>query len=147
MNRFIIVDGLPFLYANGKAYAVRWDDKGFTVGAEVEIASVPTNTFSELSIKAKCAGHLDSIQGKEPVQENPSNETQENQDTEPEQVEADNQETPEEQDAEPEQDETSINLEDLKLDELKEYAANNGISLNGARTKATIIEAIRSAKG
>ena len=127
MNRFIIVDGLPFLYANGKAYAVRWDDKGFTVGAEVEIASVPTITYSELSIKAKCKGHLDSIQDKEPEQEETSNETQ---------------------DKEPEQEETvSVNLEDLKLEELKEYAANNGISLNGARTKATIIEAIRNAKG
>ena len=61
MNRFIIVDGLPYLYANGKAYAVRWDEKGFTVGAEVEMASVPSVTYPELSIKAKCAGHLDSI--------------------------------------------------------------------------------------
>lgn len=60
MNRFIIVNGLPFLYANGKAYKVRWDDKGFTVGAEVELASVPTVTYSELSIKAKCS-NLDSI--------------------------------------------------------------------------------------
>lgn len=60
MNRFIIVDGLPYLYANGKAYAVRWDEKGFTVGAEVKV-SVPTVTYSETSIKAKCAGCLDSI--------------------------------------------------------------------------------------
>ena len=60
MNRFIIVNGLPFLYANGKAYKVRWDDKGFTVGAEVKLVSVPTVTYSELSIKAKCR-NLDSI--------------------------------------------------------------------------------------
>lgn len=61
MNRFIIVDGLPYLYADGKAYAVRWDDKGFTVGAEVKLASAPTVTYSEVSIKAKCAANLDSI--------------------------------------------------------------------------------------
>lgn len=61
MNRFIIVDGQPYLYADGKAYAVRWDEKGFTVGAEVKMASVPSVTYSELSIKAKCAGSLDSI--------------------------------------------------------------------------------------
>ena len=61
MNRFIIIDGLPYLYAKERAYSVRWDDKGFTVGAEVELASVPTVTYSELSILAQCAGHLDSI--------------------------------------------------------------------------------------
>ncbi|MBO7252709.1 MAG: hypothetical protein J6V25_08790 [Oscillospiraceae bacterium] len=61
MNRFVIVDGLPFLLAGGKTYAVRWDEKGFTVGAEVKLASVPTVTFSEISILAKCAGKLDSI--------------------------------------------------------------------------------------
>lgn len=61
MNRFIIVDGLPYLYADGKAYSVRWNDDGFTVGAEVNLASVPDVTYSELSIKAKCAGMLDSI--------------------------------------------------------------------------------------
>lgn len=61
MNRYIIVDGLPYLYANGKAYAVRWNEDGFTVGAEVKMASVPDVTYSELSIRAKCAGNLDSI--------------------------------------------------------------------------------------
>lgn len=60
MNRFVIVNELPYLFANGKTYAVRWDDNGFTVGAEVKLASVPGVTFSELSIKAKCSC-LDSI--------------------------------------------------------------------------------------
>lgn len=61
-NRFIIVDGLPYLLAkDGKIYAVRWDDNGFTVGTEVNIASVPDETYSELSVKAKCAACLDSI--------------------------------------------------------------------------------------
>ena len=66
MNRFVIVDGLPYLYAGGKTYAVRWDENGFTVGAEVKLASVPAVTYSELSVKGKCAGHLDSI-GAEPT--------------------------------------------------------------------------------
>lgn len=66
MNKFIIVDSLPYLLANGKVYSVRWDESGFTVGAEVEMASVPNRTYSELSIKAKCTANLDSIGGKEP---------------------------------------------------------------------------------
>lgn len=61
MNDFIIVEGLPYLYANGRAYSIRWDKAGFTVGAEVKLASAPTVTYSELSVTAKCAGHLDSI--------------------------------------------------------------------------------------
>lgn len=61
MNRFIIVDGLPYLYVKGKANSVRWDEKGFTVGAEVELTSAPSVTYPEVSIMAKCAGNLDSI--------------------------------------------------------------------------------------
>lgn len=64
MNRFIIVDGLPYLYADGKAYVVRWDSAGFTVGGEFKLKSPPSLTYNELSIKAKCA-NLDSI-GAEP---------------------------------------------------------------------------------
>ena len=60
MNRFIIANGLPYLFANGKIYAVRWDDEGFTVGAEVKLASVPSVTHGELAVKAKCQ-ILDSI--------------------------------------------------------------------------------------
>lgn len=66
MNRFVIVDGLPYLYADGKTYSCRFDDSGFTLGTEVKMASVPKTTFTELSIMAQCAGHLDSI-----VAENP----------------------------------------------------------------------------
>lgn len=61
MNRFIIVDGYPYLVADGKAFSVRWDENGFTVGAEVEMPSAPSFTYSELSIQAKCQGKLDSI--------------------------------------------------------------------------------------
>ncbi len=64
MNRFIIMDGLPYLYADGKAFAVRWDDEGFTVGAEVKLTSAPDTVYNELSILAKCAGKLDSIKAK-----------------------------------------------------------------------------------
>lgn len=67
MQEFIIIDGLPYLYDGGKAYAVRWDDEGFTLG-EVFRENISRNDFimlSELSVKAKCQGRLDSI-GAEP---------------------------------------------------------------------------------
>lgn len=63
MQNFIIIDGLPYLYADGKAYAVRWDDEGFTLG-EVFRADISPDDFimlSELSVMAKCHGRLDSI--------------------------------------------------------------------------------------
>lgn len=59
--RFVIVDGLPYLLHNGKTYAVRRDEKGFTVGAEVKMASVPAVTLSELSVRAKYPNGFDSI--------------------------------------------------------------------------------------
>lgn len=59
--RFVIVDGLPYLLANGKTYGVRWDDEGFTVGVEVNLASIPDVTYSELSVMAQCQGRLNSI--------------------------------------------------------------------------------------
>lgn len=68
MNKFIIMDGLPYLYADGKAYQCRWNAEGFTLGAEVALASAPAKTYSELSILAQCAGHLDSI-GAEPKEQ------------------------------------------------------------------------------
>lgn len=117
MNRFVIVDGLPFLLANGKTFAVRWDGKGFTVGAEVKLASVPVVTFSELSIKAKCAGHLDSI-GQEQEED-----------------------IPEQQQEEQEED-----LSEMTLAELKEYAKARDIVLGYARNKSDIIEKIRNAQ-
>ena len=65
MNRFVIIDGLPFLYAGNKIYAVRWDDKGFTVGDEVKKDFAPYPLYSELEIKAKCTV-LDSIEEAKP---------------------------------------------------------------------------------
>lgn len=120
MNRFIIVDGLPFLYAKGKAYKVRWDDKGFTVGTEVELASVPTMTYPELSIKAKCK-ILDSI-----AEEVTSKDLVEETDDLVEDLAQDH----------------IIDFNNMTLNELKKYAKANDIKLNGARTKEAIIEAI-----
>ena len=65
MNRFVIIDGLPFLYADNKIYAVRWDDTGFTVGGEVKKDFSPYPFYSDLEIKAKCAV-LDSIDATKP---------------------------------------------------------------------------------
>lgn len=120
MNRFIIVDGLPYLYADGKAYAVRWDDKGFTVGAEVTLASAPTVTYSEISIKAKCAANLDSIGAI--IEQETENEADES-----------------EQETEPE---AEVDFRKMTLTELKEYAEANGIDLNGATKKADILALI-----
>lgn len=128
MNRFIIVDGLPYLYADGKAYAVRWDEEGFTVGAEVELASVPAVTYSELSVVAKCA-YLDSIGAAE-------------QDGQPEGGEQNEQA---EQDGQPEGGETDP-LEAMTVAELKAYAEENGIDIGKAAKKAAIIEAIKAAE-
>lgn len=61
MNRFVIVNGLPYLLFNGKTYSVRWDDEGFTVGEEVKLTSVPDITHSERAIFAQCNGNLNSI--------------------------------------------------------------------------------------
>lgn len=145
MNKFVIVDGLPYLYAGGKAYAVRWDEKGFTVGAEVELASVPAVTYSELSIKAKCHSCLNSIDipdqqgGKENQQAEQQPEKQEEggQD-DSQQGDGLQQGGQENQQAEP--------LEEMTVAQLKAYAAENGIDMNGATKKADIIEAIKAAE-
>ena len=63
MQEFIIIDGLPYLLHDGKAFAVRWDDEGFTLGEVFKEDISPSDfiTLSELSVKAKCQGRLDSI--------------------------------------------------------------------------------------
>ena len=135
MNRFIIVDGLPYLLANGKVYCVRWDESGFTVGAEVEMASVPNKTYSELSIKAKCTGRLDSISANQSEQEDDNAEDENTEDQQSEQED------------EPEAEEgTEKAIEDMTLAELKEYAEAHGIKLGSARTKGAIIELINASE-
>lgn len=110
MSRFVIVDGLPYLLAHGKTYSVRWDEKGFTVGAEVKLASVPARTFSALSVQAKCAGHLDSISAPGATQEQAEHE----------------------------------DLDEMSVKELKAYAEEHGIDLNGLTKKADILKAIKA---
>ena len=132
MNRFIIVDGLPYLYANGKAYAVRWDAAGFTVGAEFKMKSAPVTIYNERSIKAKCAACLDSI-GAEPEttpDETPAVEPE----TTPD-------ETPAVEQVEPKEEP----LDEMTLVELKEYAKEHDINLGGATKKADVLEAIKNA--
>ena len=138
MNRFIIVDGLPYLYADGKAYAVRWIDDVFTVGAEVELASVPAVTYSELSIKAKCHSCLNSIDLPAPLEDDLQQDGQEEpkqEGTQDENGQQDGQEEPKQE-----------ALEDMTVAQLKEYAEEKGIDLNGATKKADIIEAIKAAE-
>ena len=146
MNRFIIVDGLPYLFDKGKAFAVRWDEKGFTVGAEVELTEAPSAVFNEISILAKCAGNLDSIQeAEEPAEEVGAEEQAEQ--TEETETETEAAEEPaEEVGAEEAEAEDEADLDEMTLEELKGYAKEHGISLNGARTKAAIIEAINAAE-
>ncbi len=127
MNRFVIVDGLPYLLANGKTYSVRWDEQGFTVGAEVELASVPVITHSERAIKAKCAACLDSIGNTNPENEDDGNTNPENED--------DGNTNPDE----------ATNLEKWTVAELKAYAADHGIDLGDAKKKNEIINAIQKA--
>lgn len=122
MNKFVIVDGLPFLLAHGKTFAVRLNEVGFTVGPEVELASVPAVTYSEVSIRAKCAGHLDSIGQQE---------------AEPEQ--------PQEPQQEPEQPQGKA-LDEMNVAELKAYAEARGIDLGEAKKKADILAAIKTAQ-
>lgn len=139
MNKFIIVDGLPYLFHKGKVFTVRWDEFGFTVGAEVEMASVPDRTYSEVSVKAKCAGNLNSIDVPEDDggQANPANPDGDDGQANPA---PDGVTDPKQEKA----------LEDMSLQELKDYAKANEINLGSARIKADIIEVIanfESAKG
>lgn len=125
MNRYIIVDGKPYLYHKGKAYAVRFDEKGLTVSKNVAFPSVPAVTYSELSVRAKCKD-LDSI-GKDEMtladEDQAAAVTTEPEDTV----------------------ETEL-LDEMTLAELKEYAKANGIDLDGATKKADVLAAIKAAE-
>lgn len=144
MNRFVIVDGLPYLLAHGKTYSVRWDEKGFTVGAEVMLASVPARTFSELSVRAKCAGHLDSILAPGATQDKADNE-------EPEQGEVGQCPTNAGdclQSASVASAADAVmadkELDEMTVAELKAVAEQQGIDLGNAKKKADILKAIRA---
>jgi hypothetical protein len=125
--QFIIINGLPYLYANGKAYKCRFDEAGFTpTQEEVELTEKPNEVFSELEIKAQCAC-LDSIDGA--VKETECTQSDENGEVNEEVVEA-------EKAAE------NADFNEFTLNELKEYAKEHEIKLGTARTKAEIIEKI-----
>lgn len=55
MNRFVIIDGLPYLLSHGSIFTVCLNKIGFTVGEKVKTSKIPTVTYSELSVRAKCA--------------------------------------------------------------------------------------------
>ena len=76
MQEFIIIDGLPYLLFCDKAYAVRWDKSGFTVGDVFREGISPTAfpVLSERSVKAKCQGRLDSIGKPQEPEEPPKQE-------------------------------------------------------------------------
>lgn len=120
MMRFVIADGLPYLLHNGKTYAFRVEETGYTVGAEVKLASVPSVTYSLLSLRAKYPHALDSI-GK---QEEPVKTEQEEEPSQEEPVKIDG-------------------LEEMTLNQLKATAESVGIKLGNARKKAEIIKAIK----
>lgn len=54
MNRFVIIDGLPYLFSHGSIFTVCLNKVGFTVGEKVKMPEIPTVTYSELSVRAKC---------------------------------------------------------------------------------------------
>ena len=54
MNRFVIIDGLPYLLSHGSIFTVCLNKIGFTVGEKVKTPKIPTVTYSELSVRAKC---------------------------------------------------------------------------------------------
>lgn len=135
MNRFIIVDGLPYLYANNSAFAVRWDEAGFTVGDAADVPVIPYPVYSEREVKAKCAV-LDSIGA---IHEN--QEGQESNDLD-KTADQDDQEGHENQEGQESTEGTAF--DEMTLAELKDYAKEHDISLNGARSKAAIIEAINA---
>lgn len=130
MNRFVIVDGLPYLLANGITYPVKWDDKGFAVGAAVELAAVPTRTYSELSVRAKCAGHLDSITQPGATQETADQEREEKQ------------ESAESTEPAPKREKTA--LDRMTVRELMVYADTFGIDISGLTRKADILSVIKA---
>lgn len=118
--RFVMAGGLPYLLHAGKTYAFRDEGNGYTVGAEVKLASVPTQTYSLLSLRAKFPHVLDSI-GK---QEQPVKTEQEEEPSQEEPVKIDG-------------------LEEMTLNQLKATAESVGIKLGNARKKADIIKAIK----
>lgn len=126
--RFVIVDGLPYLYEGGKAYKCRFDDEGFTpTQEEIELNNIPAEVYSELEIKAQCAC-LDSIADR-------AAETSEY-------VESGGNGGADTEVVEDSEGAEKSDFGNYTLEELKEYAKQHEIKLGSARTKAEIIEKI-----
>lgn len=152
MNRYVLVDGKPYLWADGRAYAVRRNKDGFKVGNAVELPEIPTRTYSELSINAKFSDGFDSI-GEETVDTPDEADTFE---AVPDNVigvagvagDADADDIVIVRDG-PDlviPDEAAVFAPDeMTVAELKEYAKEHSFDLGGARTRAEIIEAINKA--
>lgn len=134
MNRFIIVDGKPYLFSNNTAFAVRWDEKGFTVGGKVDIDLPPVRPLSEREVKAKCVV-LDSIGDEMTVAEEETPAVEESTEQE---VTEETTETEVTEETEP--------LDEMTVAELRAYAKENDIDLNGATLKADIFAAIKAAE-
>ena len=99
MVRFYIIDGLPYLIGcNGDTFTVRLNDDGYTVGEKVTLPEIPTVTYSELSVRAKCevCDSIKAVADKQPAPEQ----------TQPEPV-ADKQPAPEQTQPEPVADDTA----------------------------------------
>lgn len=150
MNKYVLVDGKPYLFADGRAYGVRKNKDGFTVGKAVELPEIPTRTYSELSINAKFQNGYDTIEDTDDTPE------------EAEAFEAVSEEaldeamglTADADDIVIVRDGKDIVVPDegpvfepdgMTVAELREYAKDHGIELNGARVRAEIIEAIDKA--
>lgn len=153
MNKYVLVDGKPYLWADGRAYAVRRNKDGFKVGNAVELPEIPTRTYSELSINAKFRDGFDSI-GEETVDTPDEADTFE---AVPDNVigvagiagDADADDIVIVRDGKdlvvPDEADTFA-PDEMTVAELKDYAVEHGIELNGVTVRADIINAIYEAQ-
>lgn len=150
MNKYVLVEGKPYLWADGRAYAVRRNKDGFKVGNAVELPEIPTRTYSEMSINAKFRDGFDSI-GEDavltPDEADTFNAVPENViggtgDAEAEDIvivrDGPDLIIPNEA--------ALFTPDEMTVAELKEYAAEHGINLNGATVRDEIIGAIYDAQ-
>lgn len=150
MNKYVLVDGKPYLWADGRAYAVRKNKDGFKVGNAVELPEIPTRTYSELSINAKFADGFDSI-GEDtvdtPDEADTFNAVSENVAGVAGDADADNIVIVRDGPDLVIPDEAAVFAPDeMTVAELKDYALEHGIELNGATVRADIINAIYEAQ-
>lgn len=150
MNKYVIVGGKPYLFADGRAYSVRRNDEGLTVGKAVELPEIPTRTFSELSINAKFPEGFDSIEEED---ENTPEEADTFEAVSESAIEgtvglsADSEDiviVRDGKDIVVQNESPEFVPDEMTVAEMKEYAREHGIELNGAKTRNEIIEAINN---